>query len=226
MAGERERSRGRARGRARVGCERARRVVDLSVALLLIVVLAPVLLAIGAAIRLTDGGPALFRQERVGRHQHPFVMYKFRTMRPGSDSDRHRAYVTQQLTGASPAHGGQEGVYKLSRDPRVTRVGAALRRTSLDELPQLFNVVEGSMSLVGPRPALPYEVPLYQPRHLRRFDVKPGITGLWQVRGRSTVPLREALDMDVEYVQNRGAWLDVRILARTVVVVLHGFGAR
>lgn len=202
------------------------RVFDLVVALALVATLAPLLVAVTALIRLEDGGPGLFRQVRVGRHRRPFVMYKFRTMRADADETRHREYVTRLLTSEEPVDGGEAGVYKLTADPRVTRVGQFLRRTSLDELPQLFNVVRGEMSLVGPRPALAYEVELYQPEHLRRFEVRPGMTGLWQVTGRSTVSLGKALDLDVEYVRRRGLWLDLWILLRTVGVVLHGFGAR
>lgn len=204
----------------------ARWAFDAALALLLLIALAPLLLAVALLVRLGDDGPALFHQERVGKHQRLFVMYKFRTMRTDTDPALHREYVTRSLTGGDAPHGGEAGVYKLAKDPRVTRVGRFLRRTSIDELPQLFNVLKGDMALVGPRPALHYEIELYRPGHLRRFEVRPGITGLWQVRGRSTVPMDQALDLDVEYVRTRGVWLDLRILVRTVGVVLHGFGAR
>jgi len=189
-----------------------------------IIILSPLLAVIALAVRLTSPGPVIFRQQRAGRHKEPFECWKFRTMRHDCDDEIHRAYVSAQIQG-SLEHGGEPGVFKLTGDPRVTRVGAFLRRTSLDELPQLFNVVAGDMSLVGPRPSLPWEVELFDAEFEPRFDVPPGITGLWQVSGRSEVTFREALALDVEYVQRRSLALDVSILLRTPHAALSS-GAR
>jgi lipopolysaccharide/colanic/teichoic acid biosynthesis glycosyltransferase len=201
------------------------RTLDIAIAALALVVLAPLLLVVVALVLTTSRGPALFRQVRVGHFGRPFVMYKFRTMRVDCDDRIHREYVTAMLSGWDPRPRQSKGLFKLERDPRVTPVGGLLRRTSLDELPQLFNVLRGEMSLVGPRPALVWEVPLYAPHHRRRFEVRPGITGLWQVRGRSKLSMLEALDLDVEYVTRRSLRLYLSILAMTLPVVLRG-GAR
>jgi lipopolysaccharide/colanic/teichoic acid biosynthesis glycosyltransferase len=200
------------------------RVVDFLVAALLLIVLAPLLAFLILLIRVTSPGPALFRQIRLGQAAHSFVMYKFRTMYDGGDDTRHREYVTRLLSEDAPPI-TKDGLYKLSGDPRITPVGAFLRRTSLDELPQLFNVLMGKMSLVGPRPALPWEAKLYQPQYHIRFQVKPGMTGLWQVSGRSRMAMREALELDVEYVQQRSFLFDLAILAKTVPVVMRCDGA-
>jgi lipopolysaccharide/colanic/teichoic acid biosynthesis glycosyltransferase len=141
-----------------------------------------------------------------------------------SNDEVHREFVTKMLRDELPHQDGDE-LFKLTEDERITGVGRILRRFSLDELPQLFNVLSGQMSLVGPRPALPWEVELFQPRHRKRFEVKPGMTGLWQVKGRSSLSMNQALDLDVEYVDRRTFWLDLGILARTVPVVLSGRGA-
>jgi lipopolysaccharide/colanic/teichoic acid biosynthesis glycosyltransferase len=166
----------------------------------------------------------MFRQERLGRNKQPFTLLKLRTMYTGNDDRMHRDYVTCLLVGqATP--GGHSGLFKLDADPRITPLGAWLRRSSLDELPQLFNVLSGEMSLVGPRPVLPWEAQLFEEAHLERFAVKPGITGLWQVNGRSRLSMREALELDVEYVIRRSFTLDLVILLRTVPAVFRG-GAR
>jgi lipopolysaccharide/colanic/teichoic acid biosynthesis glycosyltransferase len=200
---------------------RGKRLVDLVGAGVALVLTAPVLLVAWAAVRLTSPGPVLFRQERVGHGGTGFVLLKFRTMYVDTDDSIHRAYVTRMLTEGAPERGGDRGLFKLEQDPRVTRVGDLLRRTSIDELPQLFNVLRGEMSLVGPRPCLPWERDLYNERDLRRFDVLPGITGLWQVSGRSTLSMRQALDMDVDYAEHQSMTLDVSILARTVPSLLR-----
>jgi lipopolysaccharide/colanic/teichoic acid biosynthesis glycosyltransferase len=202
--------------------EVVKRGIDLLVAGAALAALAPVMIGVGIAIRATSRGPALFRQERVGLAETRFVCFKFRTMSVDNDDRIHREYVERLLTEDQPPDGGADGVYKLTSDPRVTPIGRVLRRTSLDELPQLVNVLRGEMSLVGPRPSLPWEVELFESRHRRRAEVKPGITGLWQVSGRSRVGVRQALDLDVEYVRRRSLRLDVEILLRTVVVVLRG----
>ncbi len=204
--------------------ELLRRVVERLAALGLLALLSPLLAVIALAVRATSPGPALFSQVRIGRHGRPFKMYKFRSMVDGAADDdaAHREYVAQLLRPGAPVHGGQEGLYKLAKDPRVTRVGTFLRRTSFDELPQLINVVRGEMSLVGPRPVLPWEVELFEPAFMARFAVLPGITGLWQISGRSVLTMREALDLDLRYVREKSLRLDLLILLKTVSVVLEG----
>lgn len=204
----------------------AKRSLDVVASLLLLVLLLPVLLVLALAVRLSSPGPILFRQVRAGRYGRPFLMLKFRSMRVDGDDAAHRAYVTALLTQAAPPDGGQPGVYKLAADPRITRVGSVLRRTSLDELPQLINVLRGQMSLVGPRPALPWEVDLYEDAHRRRLDVPPGLTGLWQVSGRSTLTMRQALYLDVAYADRCSWMLDLRILCRTPAALRGRSGAR
>ena len=203
-----------------VAADRVSRVIDVVLAAVALVTLSPLLLAVAAAVRATSRGPALFRQTRIGYRGEPFVMLKFRSMRVDCDDTLHREFNRRELAGEDP-RSGRAGVYKPAHDPRITPVGRLLRVTSLDELPQLFNVLRGDMALVGPRPALDWEVALYQPHHRERFLVKPGITGLWQVSGRNLVSMRDALDLDVAYVHRRSVSLDLRILARTVPTVLH-----
>ncbi len=208
------------------GMSRLRRLIDIVLSSLALIMLFPAMLVISLLIRATSPGRAIFSQTRVGYRGRTFLMFKFRTMYQGNDDSLHREYVMRLLTEEEPPDGGEQGLYKLSRDPRVTPVGGFLRRTSLDELPQLLNVLLGEMSLVGPRPALPWEVKHYKPRHHARFLVKPGLTGLWQISGRNVLTMDQALDLDVEYVRRRSVRLDLAILAKTVPVVLSGRGAR
>ncbi|MGH8899569.1 MAG: sugar transferase [Egibacteraceae bacterium] len=199
------------------------RLLDVVLASLALVVLAPLLVVIAALVRATSPGPALFRQTRVGHLGAPFVMFKFRTMYDKSDDTLHREYVTRMLAAEKDELGrGPDGLFKLDEDPRVTRIGGFLRRSSLDELPQLFNVLRGEMSLVGPRPALVWETESYKSYHHLRFQVKPGMTGLWQVCGRSKLSMNTALDIDVQYVQSWSLGLDLWILAMTLPAVLRG----
>jgi lipopolysaccharide/colanic/teichoic acid biosynthesis glycosyltransferase len=198
-----------------------KRCLDVLLAATALVVLSPLMIALVVAVRLTSRGPAVFRQERLGQGARPFTLLKFRTMYAGTDDAVHRTYVTQLLTNEAPAAGGSNGLFKLEADPRITPIGRWLRRTSLDELPQLVNVLRGEMSLVGPRPALAWEAELYRESDHQRFDVLPGITGLWQVSGRSRLSMREALALDAEYVRRRSLWLDLMILARTIPTVLR-----
>jgi lipopolysaccharide/colanic/teichoic acid biosynthesis glycosyltransferase len=167
----------------------------------------------------------LFRQRRLGRDRKPFTVNKFRTMHDGVTHDRHRRFVLGLINGEPPQSDAPRPYFKMIADPRVTRFGRVLRRSSLDELPQLWNVLRGEMSLVGPRPPIPYEVEHYPPHWLARFSVKPGITGLWQVSGRSQVTLEEMVRLDVEYADRRSLWLNVWILVRTVPAVLGARGA-
>ncbi len=196
----------------------ARRTLDILIAGTLLLVLSPLLLLVALAVRVDSGGPSLFRQRRVGRGLREFTMFKFRTMQSGADTTPHREYV-QALIGDE--RGPERGrLYKLSVDSRVTRVGRVLRSWSLDELPQLINVLLGQMALVGPRPVIPYEVEKYPQAYLSRFDVKPGLTGLWQVSGRNQRTYEEMVDFDVQYAREASLLLDLRILVKTVPVVL------
>jgi lipopolysaccharide/colanic/teichoic acid biosynthesis glycosyltransferase len=199
---------------------------DAVLASLFLVILSPLLLAVAVLIRLTTPGPALIRQTRVGRDRRPFVLYKFRTMYTGNSDELHRQYVRKLLTEDQPPAGGQRGLFKLEDDPRITPVGRLLRKTSIDELPQLLNVIRGGMSLVGPRPVLPWEVEMIGEAHDRRFEVRPGITGLWQVSGRSRLTMRQGLELDVEYASRQSFAFDLMILLKTVPTVLSARGAR
>jgi lipopolysaccharide/colanic/teichoic acid biosynthesis glycosyltransferase len=200
-----------------------RRAVDVGLAGLALLVLVPLLLAVAVAIRLDSPGPALFRQPRVGIGSRHFTVYKFRTMRVGGDDAALRRLIAAELRGEDTSAGGS---CKIDADPRVTRVGRLLRRTSLDELPQLLNVLQGTMSLVGPRPCLDWEATMFPAEFADRFTVRPGLTGLWQVSGRSTVGTLDMLRLDVEYVRRRTLSLDLWILLTTVPSMLRGDGAR
>jgi lipopolysaccharide/colanic/teichoic acid biosynthesis glycosyltransferase len=202
----------------------ARRSLDLVGACSALLLLAPVVLAVLLAVRIDSRGPALFRQRRLGRGKQPFTLLKFRTMYIDADEQRHRDYV-RTLIGAADAQRERGGLYKLHKDERVTRVGRFLRRWSLDELPQLWNVVRGEMSLAGPRPVIGYEADVYPEWYEERFAVKPGITGLWQVSGRNERTYDEMVRLDIEYVRRQSLWLDLSILFRTVWTVLTRKGA-
>jgi lipopolysaccharide/colanic/teichoic acid biosynthesis glycosyltransferase len=197
--------------------------LDIAGASLALLVLAPLLLLLAVWVRLDSPGPALFRQPRVGLGGRPFTLYKFRTMRTDCDDRAHRALIIAELTGTNTI---SQGSTKVPDDVRVTRVGRFLRRTSLDELPQLFNVLSRRMSLVGPRPCLPWEADLFPAEFKDRFTVRPGITGLWQVRGRSTLNTLDMLRLDLEYLRNRRLLSDVVIILATVPSMLRGDGAR
>ncbi|GIE98431.1 sugar transferase [Paractinoplanes rishiriensis] len=198
-----------------------KRALDLALAGLGLLLLSPLLAALWLAVRLTSPGPAVFRQERLGLHQRPFTMYKFRSMSVGNSDAAHRAYVSRMLTSDGTGTERVNGLYKLDGDPRVTPLGGWLRRTSLDELPQLVNVLKGEMSLVGPRPVLAWEAALFQPEALARFQTRPGLTGLWQVSGRNMLTMPQALALDVEYVRRQSLWLDISILVRTLPAQLR-----
>lgn len=200
-----------------------KRAVDVTAAAAALAVLSPLLAVVVVLIRLTSRGPVLFRQERLGWQGRPFTVLKFRTMVVNDDDSALREIVQRELTGAREE---EDGSFKLHADPRITRVGRWLRRTSLDEVPQLINILRGQMSLVGPRPALAWEAELFPPEFRRRTDVPPGLTGLWQVRGRSRLSTPEMLRLDVEYVDTRSLGLDLSILLRTPPAVLRGDGAR
>ena len=190
-----------------------KRGLDCVLAFAMVVLLAPVMATIAIMIRLDSSGPVLFRQRRLGRDMRPFTLLKFRTMQVDTDEDEHRRYIANTLThDASP---NANGLYKLDRTGSVTSVGRLLRKTSLDELPQLFNILRGDMSLVGPRPCLDYETEGFAEYHFERFLMLPGLTGLWQVTARARSTFGEALDMDVEYVRGWSFSLDLRLLLKT-----------
>jgi exopolysaccharide biosynthesis polyprenyl glycosylphosphotransferase len=205
-----------------------KRLVDIVGAALGLVVLSPLFAVIAIAIRATSSGPVLFRQERVGQGGHVFTMLKFRTMEHGNDPRVHQDYLRQYMDGGegSAAEVAADGtrIYKLTRDPRVTPLGAWLRALSLDELPQLWNVIRGEMSLVGPRPCLPFEWAMYRPWQRRRLDVKPGCTGLWQVTARSRVGFEEMVILDLHYAHHGSIGADLGLIARTVPAMLRGRG--
>lgn len=212
-----------------------KRIFDVVVATTALVCLSPLLLLLAALIKLDTPGPVLFVQERVGARRRKlngaarwevctFPCIKFRSMTHGADQSVHQALAEAFVEGrVTPTEEGNS--VKLTHDPRVTRVGKILRKTSLDELPQLWNVVRGEMSLVGPRPVPTYEVAKYQPQHWQRLAVAPGITGLWQVQGRGQVSFETMLAMDVDYIRRQSFWLDMKILFLTVGVLVSGRGA-
>ena len=217
---------GKARGTHR-RTKALKRVLDIVGSAAFLVPLAPLVLLIAGLIRLTSPGPTLFRQVRVGYRGRPFTMLKFRTMAVNADETVHREFVTRFITDgqhATPPNGA--GLFKLVGDSRVTPIGRLLRRSSLDELPQLWNVLRGEMSLVGPRPPLPYEFQAYAPWHRRRiFEARPGLTGLWQVRGRSRTKFDEIVRLDLRYARTQSLSTDLRILLATPRAVISGKGA-
>jgi len=204
-----------------------KRMVDVVGAALGLLVISPLLAAIALAVKLSSPGPVIFRQKRVGRVGVPFPMFKFRTMRDGNDSRDYEAYSRTFIREGAAATVAPDGskIYKPIDDPRVTRVGAVLRKLSFDELPQLWNVLRGDMSLVGPRPCMLYEWDLYDPWQRRRLDVLPGCTGLWQVRGRSRVCFEEMVILDLYYAHRGTLFTDVRLMVQTIPVMLLGRGA-
>jgi lipopolysaccharide/colanic/teichoic acid biosynthesis glycosyltransferase len=213
-------------GMIQQGLKRTIDVLGSAAALLL---LSPLMLLLAVLTKLTSKGPVFFKQRRLGQHGIPFVFLKFRTMHHASDPAIHKAFVSQFIRGGSPGDPSQfpnQKVYKMTNDPRVTRLGRLLRAWSLDELPQFWNVLKGDMSLVGPRPPIPYEVDNYDPWHRRRLmDVKPGITGLWQVHGRSRTKFNDMVRLDLEYARTWSVWVDLKILFRTPLAVISGDGA-
>jgi len=206
-----------------------KRTMDVAGSALALVVFAPLFLAIAVAIKLSSKGPVFFRQQRVGQYGIPFVFLKFRSMYAGNDASFHRKYVCELIRGQAkcmPSDGNGAGVYKQTADARITPLGNFLRRTSLDELPQFFNVFKGEMSLVGPRPPIAYEVEAYDTWHRRRLlEAKPGLTGLWQVNGRSRVKFDDMVRLDLKYANTWSLWLDLKILMHTPYAVLLGGGA-
>jgi exopolysaccharide biosynthesis polyprenyl glycosylphosphotransferase len=203
-----------------------KRTSDIIIASLALILAAPLWLLIALLIKLSSRGPIFYAQERVGMDGRMFLCYKFRTMQLGADSKLHREYQKQFIAGNAAANlgDGERPVYKFQSDARVTQVGRWLRRTSLDEVPQLLNVLRGEMSVVGPRPPIPYEVEHYEMWHRKRLDMKPGLTGLWQVSGRNRMPFEEMVKLDLFYIENWSLLLDLKIIIRTVFVIIRGDG--
>jgi lipopolysaccharide/colanic/teichoic acid biosynthesis glycosyltransferase len=217
-----------------------KRIVDVTLAGLALIVFAPLIALIAVAIRLDSDGSALFKQERLGTKRvtrngkrvwiiQSFTMYKFRTMHQNAPSALHKefvqAYIRNDVEAMKRINAGSD-TFKLARDPRITRIGAFLRKTSLDELPQLFNVINGTMSLVGPRPALKYELDVYETWHKERFAAVPGITGYWQTVARNEADFNKMIELDVWYVRRQSLLLDLKIMIQTPLAIIKGKGAR
>ncbi len=209
----------------RKGYQITKRMIDLTFSLLVLPFALPVLLICAAAIALDSPGPVLFVQNRVGKGGRRFKLYKFRTMRHNCDTTDHRAFMKAFVNGEMDDKANGKGVYKPFSDRQLTRVGRVLRKTSLDELPQLINVIRGEMSLVGPRPNVPWEVEEYRGWHKERLEVLPGITGLAQINGRSSNTFDKIVRYDIVYIENRSLKMDLQILWQTVTSVVAGKGA-
>ena len=216
------------RFRERMWAERLfKRLIDVFASVLVVVVGFPFFLAIALLIKLTSKGPVFFSQQRIGERGDVFTLYKFRTMRQDADDSIHRDFTRSFIEGRMSNSSLDEkapSIYKLADDPRVTSVGNFLRKTSLDELPQFINILRGEMTIVGPRPPLQYELEYYEEWHKFRLKVKPGLTGLWQVSGRSSVPFNEMVKLDLYYIEHWSLLLDLKIMLRTIPVMLFGSG--
>jgi exopolysaccharide biosynthesis polyprenyl glycosylphosphotransferase len=214
--------------RGRMWSERfVKRLIDVGAALFVAIIGFPFFLAVALLIKLTSRGPVFYSQKRIGEHGEVFTLFKFRTMRQNSDDSIHREFTRSFIEGRMPNSSLDEktpSVYKLTNDPRVTSVGNFLRKTSLDELPQFINILRGEMTIVGPRPPLQYELEHYEEWHKLRLEVRPGLTGLWQVSGRSSVPFDEMVKLDLYYIEHWSLLLDFKIMLRTIPVMLFGSG--
>jgi len=194
-----------------------KRIMDIIVSLIVIMALSPMMIIVAILIKLTSRGPIIFKQVRVGKDGRYFDFYKFRSMRESAESEKNKILKANESS---------DGViFKMKNDPRITGIGSFIRKFSIDELPQLFNVLEGSMSLVGPRPPLPREVMEYTLEDRKRLHVKPGITCIWQVSGRSDIPFKQQVRLDEEYIKTHGIWQDLKLLLRTIPAVITGKGA-
>lgn len=222
----------------------AKRLMDVTIVSLSLIVLAPLMLLLALLVKLDSSGPAIFVQKRIGARrcfdgknyyweQVPFRIYKFRTMKVDSKANLHFEFMKAYINGDEAAlarvrakQKAEKDKYKLTNDPRVTKIGSFLRKTSLDELPQLINVLKGEMSLVGPRPPISYEVEMYKPWHHQRLEAVQGITGLWQVEGRSSTTFDEMVKLDLDYIEKQSLWVDIKLMVVTVPAALKGKGAR
>jgi lipopolysaccharide/colanic/teichoic acid biosynthesis glycosyltransferase len=216
------------RERVRVTEERyfvAKRLLDVALAVALLVLLLPLMALVAALVAFDSPGPVLFKQKRVGEDGEHFDMYKFRSMCQNADAGLHRAAVKRFMQGERLNHERTtDAPYKLGDDPRITRIGRFIRKTSLDELPQLWNIIIGDMSFVGPRPPVPYEVEMYSPQAMKRLHGKPGLTGPWQVYGRGTVSYSKMIEMDVAYLSTRSIWYDLKLIVLTAPAAVRGKG--
>jgi lipopolysaccharide/colanic/teichoic acid biosynthesis glycosyltransferase len=204
-----------------------KRTIDVVVSLLVLVLGFPFFLAIALLIKATSQGPVFFKQKRIGENGRSFIMYKFRTMKEGFDDSIHREFTQNFIKGEcsySTLDDSGSKIYKLTDDSRITGIGGFLRRVSLDELPQFINILRGEMAIVGPRPPLPYEYECYEEWHKQRVKVKPGLTGLWQVQGRSSVPFDQMVRLDIHYIENWSLMMDLKIMMWTIPVMLAGTG--
>jgi len=209
------------------GYLRAKRLLDIVFTLLILLPLCLVFIVVAVLIRLDSTGPIFYRQKRVGLRGAEFNMLKFRSMYVESDDSVHRDAIVKYMNGQEMNVGTVAAIkfqFKLSDDPRITRVGRLIRKTSIDELPQFFNVLRGEMTLVGPRPPLPYEVELYTPHDRLRLSGKPGLTGIWQIYGRSRVTFKDMVEMDIDYLQHQSLWEDLKLIVLTVPVMIGGAG--
>jgi lipopolysaccharide/colanic/teichoic acid biosynthesis glycosyltransferase len=193
-----------------------RRAADIAVSLLLIILLSPLFIIAAVLIKIDSRGPVIFKHVRLGRDSRPFMFYKFRSMRRGAEKLKDSLRHLSEVDGP---------VFKIKNDPRITRIGRFLRRSTIDELPQLFNILKGDMTLIGPRPPLPEEVKKYSKREMKRLSVTPGATGLWQVSGRCEISFLEWMELDLYYIEHRSITLDFKILLRTIPAILSGKGA-
>ena len=202
-------------------------IIDRLLASLVLIVLSPFFALIALGIRFDSPGSPLLKQERIGKDGRKFILYKFRSMYINHDDTKYKAFIQKYIQGNACDRLDENGedTYELIRDPRVTRIGTLLRKTNLDELPQFFNVLKGDMSLVGPRPDIPFAVAMYQDHHLKRFDVTPGITGLWQVSGRKKMPFEDMVRLDTEYIEKQSLLLDIKIIFSTIRTILRGDGS-
>jgi lipopolysaccharide/colanic/teichoic acid biosynthesis glycosyltransferase len=203
----------------------AKRLLDLLIILLFMLPLSIIILIIAILIKWDSKGPVFFRQRRVGLNGVEFNMFKFRSMYVNCDDSTHREAIKQYINGEILNNeAASHNLYKLNDDPRITRVGRIIRKTSLDEIPQFWNVLRGEMTLVGPRPPLPYEVELYSSRDQLRLCGKPGLTGVWQVYGRSQVPFQSMVEMDIQYLQQQSLWQDIKLIFLTIPIMISGRG--
>ncbi len=217
-----------------------KRVIDIALALLVLIILFPLILLIAILIKLDSPGPVIFVQDRVGIKRRiygrlsylqkvTFRCYKFRTMVCNADPALHKSYlkalINNDCAGMATLQGENTQIRKLTRDPRITRIGRLLRKCSIDEIPQFLNVLKGEMSIVGPRPAIPYEVEMYKSWHYQRLETKPGITGWWQVTARSSAEFDEMIKLDIEYIQRQSLWFDLKIILRTPLAIISCKGA-
>jgi len=202
-----------------------KRILDICLSLFFILLFGPLLITIIFGIRISSPGPIFYRQKRIGKNGIPYDMLKFRSMQVQNNPDLHKEYVQKLIRENTKPPPLGKGSLKLLGDPRVTGLGKYLRRFSIDELPQFFNVLKGEMSIVGPRPPLPYEYDVYQEWHKKRLSVLPGITGLWQVKARNTVSFDEMVRLDLEYIQTMNLWMDIKLILLTPIAMIKGKGA-